>query len=175
MIEIEEKSRNLFMKFALPCAGTLIQRGSVSQQFIDELRIIVKNNEKIPKDAEKIFKVAMASCSLLAIDQRKKFIDEKIIHEYFLFKHDNVIDSRYEEMGDFDPNACRTRAGKINLIEKDLAVVENSFGINKYKLDFVPEVKKNDLVVTHWDYIVEKIDKKTAQEMQKQKQSLRLR
>ena len=82
-MEIEEKSRLLFMKYALPCAGTLVKRGSVTKEYINRLIEAVKNNAVIPKNAEKIFKVAFSACSLIAIDTGKKEIGEKIIRKYY--------------------------------------------------------------------------------------------
>jgi|SRR3989344_595458 len=163
-MEIEKNSRILFMKYALPCAGTLVRRDIVSKEYIDNLIEAVKNNQHIPKDAEKIFKVALSACSLIALDNEKQ-IDSDVIREYFLFRHDDMIDKRYEEMGDFDPEACRTRAGVVEFLEEKFAIVKNPSGKRKYRSDFVVDLQKNDIVVTHWNFIVEKIDKKTACKM----------
>jgi len=139
------------MKYALPCAGTLVKRGNVRQQYIDELIECVKLNKKIPKDAEKMFKVAFAACSLIAIDSGKKTIDESIVRKYFLSKHDEVIDKRYVEMGDFNPDMCRVRKCIAERIENGFAFV----GKRRFRTDFVPYVKNGDNVITHWDFIVE--------------------
>ena len=86
------------MKYALPCSRTLVKRNQVTQEEVDKLIDIVKNNKEIPKNAEKIFKVAFAACSLIALDTGKNKIDEDVIREYFLKKHSDVIEKRYEEM-----------------------------------------------------------------------------
>lgn len=156
LMEINEKDRLLFMKYALPCAGTLVKRGSMLQKDVDTLIDIVKNGQKVPEGAEKNFKVAMAACTFIAKEKGKDLIDEDIIHEYFLLRHDDVIDRRYEEMQDFDPMACRVQFGEIEDIEKEFATVVTPDMRRKFRTDFVPGIKKNDKVVTHWDFVVEK-------------------
>lgn len=174
-MQIEEKSRLIFMKYALPCAGILVKRGNVSQETVDRLFEIVKKKGKIPKDAEKISAVAFSACSIIAIDSGKKVIDRDIIHEYFLFKHDEMIDKRYEIMGDFDTDMCRTRAGIVLSVTRNKALVKNSFGNKEYYTDFIPDLKENDTVVTHWDFVIEKIDNNTAEKMKQKKEQLCLK
>ncbi len=161
-IRIDEKSRPLFMKYALPCAGTLVSRGRVSQEKIDSLIDIVKKGEHIPKDSEKIFTVAFTACSLIALDKKKDIIDESVIRDYFLFRHDDIIDKRFEEMGDFDPEACRTRIGTVLSAEMEKANILTGIGPRDFRTDFC-DIHENDTVVTHWDFIVEKVDREMAQ------------
>lgn len=163
-MEIEERSRLLFMKYALPCAGTLVKRGDVKQEYADMLMDAVKNGKRIPEGAERIFKVALAACSLLAGDSGKKSIDEDVIRRYFLFGHDEVIGRRYEEMGDFDPQACRVTAGVVESAGRGFAVVRTLGGRKRYRADYC-NARKGDTVVTHWDFIVEKTDRETAGRM----------
>lgn len=153
---IKEKDRILFMKYALPCAGTLIKRGVVDRNSIESLIDAVKKGKEIPIGAENIFKVAMSACSLIAIDKKKDFIDEEIIRDYFVFRHDDVVDRRFEEMKDFDPEACRVRIGKVVSVHDGFAVVKNDSMIKKFRTDFLPDVKVGDSVITHWDFIVER-------------------
>jgi hypothetical protein len=173
-VEINEKDRLLFMKYAMPCAGVLVQRGNVAQEDVDEIITAVKAG-KVPRGAEKMCKVAFAACSLIAKDRKKDKIDREVINHYFHFAHDEVIDRRYEEMGDFDTNSCRIRAGVVEAVGKDFAVVSNSSGRRKYKTDFVAGLKKDDIVTTHWNFVVEKIDRATAEKMIEQKAKLKVR
>ena len=171
-MKIEEKSRALFMKYALPCAGTLVKRGIITQETLDNLLHIVKNNKEIPEGAEKIPAVAFAACSLIAMDKGKKEIDEAVIHDYFLFNHDDMIDKRYEEMGDFDPVACRTRVGSVLSTELEKASVLTDLGPKDFRTDFC-DVHENDNVVTHWDFIVEKIDRELAEKVRHAKEVMK--
>lgn len=174
-MEILEEDRLLFMRYALPCAGTLIMRGSIDKDTITSLITAVKRGESIPSDSEKIFKVALSACSLIALDRHKPYIDKDIILDYYRFFHDSVIDRRYEEMGDFDPRACRVRSGTVVSTDLNFAMVKNSLGTFPYRTDFVPDLKKDDLVVTHWDFIVERIDLVTFQKMNLHKEALHIR
>ena len=166
-MEISEKDRLLFMKYALPCAVTLVSRGSVEKDDIENLIDAVKKGRQIPEGAEKIFKVAMSACSLIALDSHKEFIDIDVIHNYFLYGHDDVIDRRFDEMRDFDPEACRVRPGIVKHIFKDSAVVLNSAGEKRYRTDFVPDLKIGDRVATHRDFVVEKISADAEKRMKK--------
>jgi len=172
-MEIRTCDRMLFMKYALPCAGTLVKRCSITQEEWDSLIDTVRRNRTIPKDAEKIFKVAFAACSLIALDCSKSEIDEEVIREYYLFGHDEMIDKRYEEMGDFDPDMCRIRPGIVKSFENGFATVENVHGLRKYRTDYC-DVKRNDVVATHWNFVVEKIPEETAERMKKQKIELKV-
>ncbi|MCX6816049.1 MAG: hypothetical protein NT120_04325 [Candidatus Aenigmarchaeota archaeon] len=172
-MNIEDKSRVLFMKYAIPCAGTLVSRGNIKKKDVDVLIDAVKNNKSIPKDTEKVFKVAFSACSILAMDAGKKKIDADVIHDYYLFKHDKMIDMRYEEMGDFDPDLCRIRPGVVKKVLHGIAIVENSAGSKKYRTNYC-DVKEGDLVVTHWDFVIEKISRETAEKMLVQKKKLRV-
>jgi hypothetical protein len=172
-MEIREEDRRLFMKYAAPCAGTLVCRGNISQNEVDELIDIVKNGGFLPVGVENIFKVAFSACSLIAIDSGKREIDRDVIHQYYLFSHDKMIDVRYEEMGDFDPEACRIRPGVVVATGNGFAIVENSRGTGTYRTDYC-SVGKGDTVVTHWDFVVEKINRAVAEEMKRQKIVLRV-
>jgi hypothetical protein len=151
---MNDKDRLLFMKYALPCAGTLVKRGKITQRELDKLIEIVKNNEEIPTGAENIFKVAMAACTLIAKDSGRG-IDSEIIRDYFINHHDEVIDKRFEEMKDFDPEACRIRKGKVLESGGLFVIVENSSGTGKFRTDFC-KAKEGEEVITHWDFVVEK-------------------
>jgi hypothetical protein len=156
-MEIRGEDRILFMKYALPCAGTLVRRGIVDRDRIERLVDLVKENREIPSGEEKIFKVAFAACSLMAMDEKRGFIDSSVVRRYFLSGHDDVIERRYEEMGDFDPEECRVRTGTVVDVEDNFAVVKNSSGTRKYRIDFAQSIKKGDEVITHWDFVVEKV------------------
>ncbi len=154
-VQIDDQSRQLFMKYAIPCGSTLVSRGSITQKELDLLRELVKRGEELPADAEKIFKVAFSACSLLAIDKGKDLIDNDIIHDYFLQGHDFMIDKRFSEMMDFDPQACRVRPGIVESVGNGFASVIIEGELKKFRTDFLPHVKAGDNVITHWDYIVE--------------------
>ncbi len=152
--------RILFLKYALPCAGTLVKRGSVSQEEWDDSIRNLSNGHAKP-GAENTFKVATAFCTLMAKDAGESEISENTIRRYFLSEHDTVVDRRAEEMGDFLPDDCRIYAGKVADVAENRAIVETQRGKLEYRTDFC-KVREGDTVVVHWDFVVEHVDLDTA-------------
>lgn len=156
------EDRLLFMKYALPCAHTLVERGTLSQETLDDLHRRVANQDCQPGD-ELHFKVAHAFCTLLA-KRHGKPISSPIIREYFLFKHDEAIDKRFAEKGDFDPEACRTTPGRVLSAGTSLKIQtpeKKATYKNPYQLDLQP----GDYVTVHWDVAVEPIHQEMARKM----------
>ncbi len=150
------KNRRLFFCYALPCAQTLVSRGQLKQEELDKI-IEDFSNGKLPKKGfENNFKVAMAMLKILAQKLGKKEIDDEVIRQYYLVEHDRVVDQRYEEVGDFDPIACKIRVGEVLAIDGKKAKVKTEFGIKDYRTDFVKRLKVGDKVVVHYNFIVEK-------------------
>lgn len=174
-MEIKENDREIFMKYAVPCGCVLVKRGSMKQEYLDSLIGSIKKGEKTPEGAEKNFKVAFAACALIAMDAGKKTIDKQVIYEYFTKNHDEVLEKRYKEMRDFDPDKCRVRAGVVAGFSGKKVIVENSSGTKKYRADYIQGLKKGDFVATHWDFAVEKISESKAREMMKIKEKLMIK
>ena len=66
------ENRLLFLKYALPCAGTLVNRGLVQRSYIDSLIVLV-SHEKLPAEhAEELFKTANVMCDVIATRMGKK-------------------------------------------------------------------------------------------------------
>ncbi len=159
------KDRLLFLKYALPCAGTLINRGKVSKEYVDELKEMVSVGNLPKDDAEKMFKVAIAMCDSFAERMGKEYVDEEVIRRYFLLEHDKVVDERYELMHDFNPTDCKTHSGKVIAMRGRVAEVETELGKREYDTRFASYVKEGDTVAVHFDFIVEKISEEVAAKM----------
>jgi hydrogenase maturation factor len=163
--KLEISNRILFFKYALPCAETLIKRKNLTREKFRKMIKQMAEGREPEKNKENIFKVAMAHLTFLALERKKDKIDDETIREYFLFNHDEAVEERFEEMGDFDSESCRTYPGIVRKIESNRASVETLLGIKPYKKDFVDDLKMQDIVVVHRDFIVEKISKKLASEL----------
>ncbi|HLD77910.1 MAG TPA: HypC/HybG/HupF family hydrogenase formation chaperone [archaeon] len=150
----------LFLRYAVPCAGTLVKRGTLAQAEWDRLIAAVAAG-RAPAGAERIFKVALAACSLLAIDSGKQAIDAAVVRQYFRAGHDAVIDARSREMGDFSPEACRVWAGRVQSVQSGRAVVETPAGLRTCKTDFV-DARVGEWVIVHWDFLVEPVSAEGA-------------
>jgi hypothetical protein len=148
--------KKLFMRYAIPCADTLVERGNITQGRLDDLIRKMVSGLEFTGDDISIFKVAKAHCTMIAKRNGKKEIDAEVIEEYFLGKHDKVVDERYEQMRDFDPERCRIYTGKVLLVKDGKATVETPKGRSEFRADFLPDVMKGDSVIVHRDFIVKR-------------------
>jgi hypothetical protein len=162
---MEIENRFLFFKYALPCAETLIKRKTITQEEFEEMLEQVEEGVEPGKGRHEIFKVAMAHLNFIAMEEGKNKIDDEIIREYFLFGHDEAVDDRFEEMGDFNQEKCRTYPGIVRGLKNGQVSVESPIGIEAYEKNFVKGLKIRDIVVVHRDFIVEKISKDLASRM----------
>ena len=149
-------NRLLFFRYALPCAGTLVRRGKVSQERVDELIGEVSRNKIPEQHSEDMFKVANAMCSVIAMRAEKRAVDSKVIRDYFLLEHEKVVQDRFEQMRDFNPTECRTYLGEVTKIGSGFASIRTRLGVRKYRTDFARNLKVKDKVIVHWDFIVER-------------------
>jgi hydrogenase maturation factor len=164
---MEIDDRLLFLKYALPCASTLVSRGNTTQAYIDKLIRMVSQG-KVPKEkAEKMFKVANVMCDHWAKKMHKDVIDDSVIRKYFLLEHSQVVDDRYELMKDFNPVDCKTYPGKVMKVNGSSAMVKTRLGTKRYRTTFAKEVKEGDVVVVHYDFIIEKAPKRYVNKMNK--------
>jgi len=159
---MEISNRILFFKYALPCAETLIKRGNLTPEEFDKMLAKVVKGEEPEKSSESVFKVAMAHLKLISMQKKKNEVDEDTIREYFLFGHDEAVDERFEEMGDFDQEKCRIYPGVVKEVKNGKALVETPIGTEPFRNDFVKDLKALDTVVVHRNFVIEKISKSLA-------------
>ena len=164
----DEASRKLFFRYAVPCSETLAKRGAITQKYQRSLVKFINLNKKIPKDAEKVFKIASSMCEKTAKKLGKKSIDKEVVRRYFLFGHDKVVDRRYKIFKDFDPMLCRLYSGKV-LVSGSRALVQTIMGDKEYSKGL--RVKKGDYVVVHRNFVVEKINESLSKKLWKLKES----
>lgn len=146
----------LFLRYALPCAETIVKRGWVERDVVElELERAAITGESPEVDIRDIFSIAYARCALIARQMGKDAVDAEVIRRYFWTQHDKAIEERHKEMGDFDKQACRVLPGKVSTLSP--LVVETSSDSsekdNSYRLD----LKVGDYVVVHYSRIVEKL------------------
>jgi len=166
-----DSSRMLFLKYALPCASNLVKRGSVSNKLIEKSVRNLSLNRKLNGHPEKFFKIAYAMCEKIAGRTSKKFIDKNVVRRYFLFEHDKVVDSRYEEFKDFNPLQCRVFSGKILKIRNKEALIKTIIGSKKYRTNFIQKLRIGDYVVVHRNFVVEKISESMFKKLWKLKEN----
>lgn len=154
---MEIKNRELFFRYALPCAQTFVKRCKITQRFLDDIISKFSMGKELPKGFENTFVVAVSMLKIIAKKMGKEDIDEEVIRQYYLVDHDKVVDKRYEEMRDFDPVMCRVRIGKVIKVDGKIAKVKTEIGEHEYRTDFVKDLKEGDTVTVHYDFISEKI------------------
>jgi hypothetical protein len=159
------EARLIFMKYAIPCSGTIVSRGKMTREKVDGLTAMVAEGVAPDDGSEKLFPIADAMCNLIARQMGKEEVDVDVVREYFLFRHSQVVDERYELMRDFDPAACRTYPGVVVSAEGGRAVVRTELGEKSYDTVLAKGVGKGENVSVHFDFVVERISEKTAEKM----------
>lgn len=152
----------LFLRYAMPCVSTFVTRGKVSQEEADHM-IEQVSHGKVPETAMNLFKVAHAMCEVTAGEMNKKVIDAEVTRQYFHVKHNDVVNSDYALMHDFNPDCCKIHIGKVMAVDAGRATVETKIEtelgqetmVKPYRTDFC-KVKVGDEVVVHYDFIVER-------------------
>ena len=153
--------------YALPCGGTFVKRGILKEEEWNRCIALVSENRTPEEKIEKMFLVANVICSRVAKQMGKSEIDSEVIREYFLMEHSKVVDDRFRIMRDFHPVACSTYAGNVMAIKNGHSAVKTVLGEKEYRTDFERGLTIGDIVAVHFDFIVEKISKETAEMMNK--------
>ena len=131
----------------------LVKKKKVTKKEAEKLISDFKKGRKLPKGAEKIFKVAMFYLEKIAIEMGKKSIDKDVILKYFHERHNEVVEKNKTT------DRCKITFGEVIKNQKDGALVKSNGKIKKYK-SFVRNLKSGDAVVLHYDYIVDRYWKK---------------
>jgi len=153
----------------LPCAYTFVKRGKLKKEELDKIIENFSRGNLPKKGFEEIFAVANAMLKIIAKKMGKEAIDAQVLRQYYLVDHDKVVDQRFEEVGDFDPIACKIRIGEVLAVSGSKAKVKTEFGLKEYRTYFVKDVKVGDKVIVHYDFIVEKFSEKIKKDLMKMK------
>ena len=148
--------KKLFFSYAHPCGDVLVRRGSMEKEVLEGIREKLRKGEKV--DAEpKLFRVAYALLSMLAMERGKKEIDEEVMHEYYWRKHDEHVMNEARSRQDIIPSMCRVFPARVIEVSGKEAVVETPVGERSIKIEFVPNVHEGDFVTVHYAYACERI------------------
>lgn len=147
------ENRRLFFAYALPCIESTIKKGKISREKAKELFRKYEKGEELPESAEKIFEVAIFYLNKIARLMKKKSIDEVVIRTYFQKHHNKILGKGKRS------EKCKVKIGKVVGICKDYVLVKVEGKTKKYK-SFVKSLKNGEEVVLHWDYIVDKPERR---------------
>ena len=150
---------NYFLRYAFPCAFIIKQRGEISQEEYDKLLDTAINNKSVEREElEKIFFRAFKYINELAKEKNRAKWDFSIIKEYFLKRHNELI----EQGRDMYKNAPKTlrdlsKVNEAEIINKKSNILEVKFNNKKRFVSnvFVPEAKIGDKVRIHYGFAVE--------------------
>lgn len=159
-----EEDKILFLKYAIPCGMTLVNRGDLKQSFLDVLKEKTLSGNVQDTNPEEAFKIAVRMCYLTAKKLGKNKIDSEVVREYFWHEHKEAVKWRSEVFRDIRLETCRVYAGEV-MFAGEFALVKTKLGNLEYRKDFVQDIQEGDFVVTHYDYIIEKIDRETAEKL----------
>ncbi len=156
--------RNLFLRYAIPCGDVLVKRGDLKQETLDSVKEKVIRKEEVKEDLEELFPIAVRMCKLLAKKSGKEAIDPEVIRQYFWHEHARAVEWRAGIYPDLPKEECLTCPARVVKPGKT-PLVETPEGEKHVKTDFVQGLKKDDWVIIHYDYIVEKISWEKAEEL----------
>lgn len=165
---LKVSDKGLFLRYAVPCGSVLVGRGTISQEFLDEMKTKVVNNEEIDDKYVQFYKVALFFLTKIAKSLGKQVIDKEVIHKYYFEEHDEVVTARSKVKTDVNERLCKVKPGKILKINGK-ATVETPLGEFEVKLDFIPEAKVGDHITVHYNYGCEIISETLAKKLWKTK------
>ena len=162
-MQISEPPEVLFLKYAFPCSFIILQRGEITQKEFDMLEDAAENNKIVSrKILERVYHKAFEKIKPIAKEMNKDYWDIEVIKEYFLVRHNKLIDQGmfdYERAPETLKKLCKIHKAKVIDVKDDVLVVEYSDGNKKSKRPvmnhFVKEAKVGDEVMIHYGYWIE--------------------
>ncbi len=153
------KVENYFLRYAFPCAFVIKQRGEINQQEYDRLFDIAVNNKEIKKEElEKVFFKAFNYINELAKEKNIDKWDFEVIKEYFLKRHNELIDQGRDMYKDA-PKTLKelSKVEEAEIINKKDNILEVKFNDKKRFVSnvFVPEAEVGNKVRIHYGFAVE--------------------
>jgi hypothetical protein len=146
----DDEARLVYLRFALQCCDSPINRVHISVEE-EETAIGLVSQGKLPERGfEKKFRQAYAVCTIIAKEMGKEEIDSEVVLRYFLQLHNPNLDRDLEMGYTFrDSVDCKTYPGKIKKIDDDSAVVDTPVGEIVCRRVFALDLKEGALVAVH--------------------------
>jgi hypothetical protein len=148
----------LFAKYATPCGHKHVEKGSLTQKELDNSITLISREKDVPESTLKVYDTALKRCEQIANKLKLREINGLVIREYFLRYHNKLIEKKCalkkSEEG-FNPDECKVKLGRIAEILDKRAMVDLKEREKYCRTDFVPNLKVDDMVSVHYDFIVE--------------------
>ena len=149
-----------FLKYAYPCSYILLQRKEISEEQLENLRQAAIKGLVIPKEKlEKIYFRAFEKITPIAKDLGKDKWDLEVLKEYFITRHNEVIDKGMYAYAKAPPvlkELCKVHKAKIIDKKDNILIVQYSQGkIRPVNNELVPEAEIGETVTIHYGYAIE--------------------
>ena len=148
-----------FLKYAYPCSHILCAvRKEITKKEFNEMENAAINNIKLEREfLEKVYWRAFERINKLTKEMGKEKWDIEVIKEYFLIRHNDILDnSDYPESF---KEMCKVFTGEVIRKTNDgEIIVKYKNNERKVKTNYLPEIKIGDKVTIHWQYAIEKIE-----------------
>lgn len=158
----------LFYCYAIPC-GEL----GIKLKLLDKTKVETARNSffegKLLKNPEKIFPTAVKLLEVTARLMGRSVIDKFVIRRYFWQFHDEHVKDVALLVKNFPKEECMVWPGRM-LTDN---LVEIPFKKKIVKKELTPNIKPNDFVTVHYDYVCEKISEEEFKEFWKISQERR--
>jgi hydrogenase maturation factor len=155
------RNETYFLRYAYPCLFIAKQRGEVDDSLMEKLRIAAVKDEPVDRALlEKVFFRAFRRMQVIADEMKKDVWDAAVIKDYFVDRHNMIIDSgleTYAKAPETLKNLCRVQKGKVVAKKEDILIVGLGGQRRPVNSDFTPDAKIGDLVTVHYGYAVEKL------------------
>jgi len=159
----------LFLKFAIQCSGSPLNRTLIPPEDEAKARELVSKGKLPDRGFERRYRAAYGGCSILALEREKKEIDKEVVEEYFLYRHNSNLDTDLAMGRTYrDDIDCKTYPGAIEKIEdKEFATVKTPAGEMRCSRVFVGELGVGSLVAVHRNVIAIQISDDMATKMER--------
>lgn len=151
----------IFLKYAFPCSFIIKQRNEINDSTYYMLEDAAINNKVLSRKLlEQIFFRAFERIEKIAKELNKDKWDPEVIKEYFINKHNSIIDEgmySYAKAPESLKNLCKVHKAKVLKVQDDIAIVEYENKTRPVHTVLTPNIKENDLVTIHYGYAVEKL------------------
>ena len=150
----------LFLRYAVPCAFVLRQRGDVEDEMVAKLEMAAMGEEVVERDTiEKIFSAAFRRIDKVAKEMGKDRWDTEVIREYFLNRHNQFIaegDGEYARAPQTLKDLCRVERAKVVSKHGSFYIVNLKDGKTRTVIPpFVHGAEVGDEIIIHYGYGVE--------------------
>ena len=157
------ENKRLFLRYAIPCGEVLVRRGTLDPGTLEKLKNGILYNRDVKIDVASLFPVASRMCTIIARRMGKDVIDDEIIRRYFLFEHEKAIKWRAKIYPDISVRECMVYPARV--LKTGEEIVINTVDGERVIKTLDPEVRRGDFVVTHYDYISERVPNETAKKL----------